>query len=142
MNRHSSFLISPCRSCFIQEIGYFLVFLHHHLLSCWLWERGIKPLNLLSYFLSYPLGVQTFLIHGAFWDASREAEVTDLHTARTVDQNVCTLEVTMHDVALVDKAKGAQQIVNYFKHVGFLKINTLFHNLVQICFHVIQNKAE
>jgi hypothetical protein len=48
----------------------------------------------------------------------------------------------MHYVTLMDEAKAAQKIVNDLEDVRFFQMDTLLHDLVQVCVHVVQNKAE
>lgn len=142
MYRHSPLLIPPCPSCLIQQIGYLIIFLNHQFLPRWLLQSGIVPLNLLPDFLSYPLCIKTIIVHCTLRDAPREPEVADLHPTSCIDQNVCTLQIAMHYVTLMDEAKAAQKIVNDLEDVRFFQMDTLLHDLVQVCVHVVQNKAE
>lgn len=56
-----------------------------------------------------------------FWHRPRQPKVAYHNLAIVVDQDVCWLDVTMNDVAAVQKLEGAETVVHYNFDVGLLQ---------------------
>jgi len=60
------------------------------------------------------LGVEAVLVHRQDGDAPAQAVVTDLGAAVGLNEDISRLQVSVHDVGLVDETERAEGAVNYF----------------------------
>ena len=51
-------------------------------------------------------------VHDTLRKAPGQPEVTDFNVATRGDEHVCTLQITVDDVALVQKAQRAEKVVD------------------------------
>jgi len=132
VDRQLSFLFLPVLSWIKQIVGNLSLFLANHLLDWRLVKIGKLFFKSLTSFFSDFLCIKAPIIHNTLRDTSRQPEVTYLDLAIGRHQDVCALQVPMHDVALVQKAERAEQAVHYFEHVFFFQLHISFHYLIQV----------
>lgn len=61
--------------------------------------------------VSYPSSIAWSATKAALWESAWQAEVTNFDLAVFVDQDVAWLEVTMNDVAKMQRFEGTQEII-------------------------------